>query len=361
MKIPIRNLYYLFLYAWGRFPGGAITDVGVDDSPDVPNLLARLLLSGVRRLIRRGLDRGYTATTDELAAPRGRLRLDRMVKETSVLRGTAICDIDELTHDVLLNQIVRATLLSVARNTDVEKATRHELAVLGQRFQNVADIRLTGGAFRRVAVSRNNREYAFLLRICEFLYWQQMTTQDGASTRFQSILENDVTMSAVFEEFLRNFYRLHRPEYRVRAEAPAWEVSGATEADLALLPRMMTDITMRNSERTIIIDAKFYRSTLARSSFGERVRSQHLYQLTTYLQHENARNASGRIVGMLLYPRVDRELRLQYRLLGLPTIVATVDLQQDWKGIEGELHSILDQCESFTTREVSVVESATIA
>jgi 5-methylcytosine-specific restriction enzyme subunit McrC len=108
--IPIRNLYYLFLYAWARFPGGAVGEAGVDKSPDLPSLFAKLLSAGTRRLLRRGLDRGYKTLTDEVAGPRGRLRLDRMVKEAIQMRGTAICDFDELNHDVLHNQVLKATL-----------------------------------------------------------------------------------------------------------------------------------------------------------------------------------------------------------------------------------------------------------
>jgi hypothetical protein len=33
-------------------------EVGAEASPDLPNLLGRVLAEGVRRLIRRGLDRG---------------------------------------------------------------------------------------------------------------------------------------------------------------------------------------------------------------------------------------------------------------------------------------------------------------
>ncbi|WP_376742574.1 hypothetical protein [Ensifer canadensis] len=352
MKIPIKNLYHVFLYAWRRFPGGALADVGIDDGPDVPNLLARLLLSSVRHLVRRGLDRGYATLTEELVAPRGRLRLDRMIKETSVLRGTAICDVDDLSHDVLLNQLVKATLRSVARNTDVEKSTRHELSVLSQRFFDVADIPLTGGVFRKVAVSRHNREYSFLVRICEFLFWQQIPTQDGLGTRFKSIVENETTMSAVFEEFLRNFYRLRRTEYRVRAEALTWGASSATEPDLELLPRMVTDITMRGLGRTIIIDAKFYRSTLARSDYGERIRSNHLYQIMAYLQHERLRS-STEVAGILLYPRVDQNIRLYYHLLGIPVMVATVNLFDDWQRIEDELYTIIDCCEGYAAEGAS--------
>src|SRR5262249_39376494 len=79
-------------------------------------------------------------------------------------------------------------------------------------------------------------------------------------SRFQRILDDEIRMSAVFEDFLRNFFQIHRTEYRVRAESLAWYVSDATEHDLALLPRMITDITLRQPDHTIIIDAKFYRN-----------------------------------------------------------------------------------------------------
>ena len=219
MTIPIRNLYYLFLYAWARFPGGAMGEVGIDESPDLPNLFAKLLSAGTRRLFRRGLDRGYKTFTEELAGPRGRLRLDRMVKEMTQLRGTAVCDFDELTHDVLHNQVLKATLTDLACCSDVEKETRHDLRSLARRFHDVADIRLSASCFRRIVVSRNNREYIFLMRLCEFVFWSLMPDERGATARFQQVLDDEVRMSAVFEDFLRNFFQLHRTEYRVRAES----------------------------------------------------------------------------------------------------------------------------------------------
>lgn len=173
-----------------------------------------------------------------------------------------------------------------------------------------------------------------------------MPDDRGAATRFQQVLDDEVRMSAVFEDFLRNFFQLHRTEYRVRAEAPEWCVSEATDHDLALLPRMITDITLRHPDHTIIIDAKFYTKALAPSPYGERVRSQHLYQLITYLQHERTRHEDRGLSGMLIYPDVGQSLRLQYRLLGIPVLVATVDLGKEWRDIEVELHGLLNDCAS---------------
>jgi 5-methylcytosine-specific restriction enzyme subunit McrC len=344
MKIPIRNLYYLFLYAWGRFPLGRASDaeIGIDESPDLPNLFARLLSFEVRRLLRRGLDRGYQTFTDEMIGPRGRIRLDRVIKEATQLRGTVVCDFDELTRDILLNQIVKATLSKLACCLDVIRETRHELRSLSRQLYDVADVKLSANHFQRSAILRNNREYSFVIKLCEFIFWSLMPDERGAEARFRPILEDEVKMSSVFECFLRNFYQVHRTEYAVRSESPEWHVTCATNEDLALLPRMMTDITLRHPKRTIIIDAKYYSEPLALGPYGERVRAGHLYQLMTYLQHERRRSGDKDLLGMLIYPDVGRSLRLRYRLLDIPVFVTTVDLGREWREIEGELSELLD-------------------
>ena len=319
---------------------------GIDKCPDLPNLFAKLLSAGTRGLLRRGLDRGYKTFTEELVSPRGRLRLDRMIKGATQLRGTAVCDFDELTHDILHNQVLKATLTSLASCPDVQKESRRDLHSLARRFHDVANIQLSAHGFRRIVVSRNNREYRFLMRLCEFVFWSLMPDERGGRARFQQVLHDDVRMSAVFEDFLRNFFELNRTEYRVRAEAPEWYVTDTTEGDRVFLPRMLTDITLRHPDHTILVDAKFYSTPLVQSprGEGERVRSQHLYQLITYLQHERLRHDDKGLSGMLVYPDVGQSLRLRYTLLGIPILVATVDLGKEWRDIETELHELLDTC-----------------
>lgn len=73
--IPIENIYYLYCYAWNRFEEAQSIPIGGSESPDLPNLLAKVLLHGVRGLLRRGLDRGYRDHTDEIATVRGRIEL----------------------------------------------------------------------------------------------------------------------------------------------------------------------------------------------------------------------------------------------------------------------------------------------
>jgi 5-methylcytosine-specific restriction enzyme subunit McrC len=80
--IPVRNLYYLFLYAWDRLPEGGAVDVSGVEGPELPNLLAKVLLEGTRRLLRRGLDRGYVERDEDTARPRGRMLVGETVSRT---------------------------------------------------------------------------------------------------------------------------------------------------------------------------------------------------------------------------------------------------------------------------------------
>ena len=52
--IPVRNLYFMLLYSWGYFRSLDVREVGVDESPDLPNLLASVLNNKTHRLLRKG-------------------------------------------------------------------------------------------------------------------------------------------------------------------------------------------------------------------------------------------------------------------------------------------------------------------
>ena len=70
-------------------------------APDLPNLLAKVLIEGTHRIIRQGLDRGYIANDEDLPRPRGRIHA-RVVHQIELLiprreiraEEPAICDQD---------------------------------------------------------------------------------------------------------------------------------------------------------------------------------------------------------------------------------------------------------------------------
>lgn len=352
MTIPVRNIYYLLLYAWGYFRSAGVREVGAEESPDLPNLLAKVLNEGVHRLIRRGLDRGYIGITEETRSPRGKLRLDAMTKQQTMLRGFAVCDLDELTSDVLHNQILRSTLLSLSNCHDVAADLRHELRKSAKLMPSVTPVHLTATLFARTQLSRNTSQYLFLMRVCELVFYALLPDETGSGSKFQSLLEDEIRMSSLFEDFLRNFYRSELIEYSVNAEIMPWMAETEDDVARALLPVMKTDLTLRSSHRTIVADAKYYKEVFAKGQYAPRLRSGHLYQLMTYLSHIKIREPARSVSGLLVYPANGTNLLLRYSLLGTPVIVATVDLNLHWQDIHRRLIDIVLGDENHPTLTV---------
>ncbi|NTZ43610.1 hypothetical protein G7A66_11055 [Altererythrobacter sp. SALINAS58] len=344
MSIPIRNLYYIFCYAWAHFPGGEALEVGDDEAPDLQNLFAKLLIEGLHKIIRRGLARGYVELNEDLRTPRGRILLNEVIKRQTLLRGQAACRYDELQTDILHNQIVKATVRLLERSETLLSEYRHELGILARQLEAVSDIRLSPGVFRRVQISRHNRTYSMLMKLCEFVFQSALPEDGGTNARFADVLEDEIRMSAVFEDFLRNFYAHEQREYSVKRNNFLWDAVSLTETGSALLPIMQTDIMLRSEVRTIVADAKFYKETLrGHQNSSPKIRSNHLYQLFTYLHHARIKEPKKIIGGMLIYPSAGYHVQEDYEISGSHVRIATINLDLRWREIHAGLLDLLQK------------------
>jgi 5-methylcytosine-specific restriction enzyme subunit McrC len=75
------------------------------------DLFAKVMIGGIKHLIRRGIDRGYIPITEELSTVRGRIHVYESIKPAIHKRPRLVCTFDDLSHDVLHNQILKATIL----------------------------------------------------------------------------------------------------------------------------------------------------------------------------------------------------------------------------------------------------------
>jgi 5-methylcytosine-specific restriction enzyme subunit McrC len=340
--IPIENVYYLFCYAWNRFEQAQSIELGAEPSPDLPNLLARVLLNGTRAILRRGLDRDYRERGEEIATIRGRIDLGATVQ----LRGRCIrrvhCQFDELSHDLLHNQIIKASLKRLARAPMIDPVLASDLRSVAARMGDVADIWLEPAAFGRVRLHRNNAYYDLLLKVAQLAFECLLPRPDGHGFRFEDVTRDEKKMARVFEEFVRNFYRREQRAFAVEPLTISWDAEPLSLSGAGRLPSMRVDVYLRSSSRRIIIDTKYYANVLQSHHEVESYHSGNLYQLFSYL-----RNAAGKdpafttAEGVLLYPWSGKALRDRYRLQGHEVTLATLDLSQAWPNIASQLHELI--------------------
>ncbi len=344
MAIPIKNVYYMLCYAWQEFEYDGVVDVESVDGNEMVDLFARILIDGVNHLVRRGLDRGYRTESQQISGVRGQIEFGRSINEMLFPQGKARCRVDELTHDVLHNRLVKSTMQHVRSARGLDGGLRAELGGALRYFRQVRDLpRLTPRLFGRVELHRNNRFYRFLLDICELIVRNLLITEDTGEVRFREFLRDEVQMSRIFEKFVRNFYAREHQQFRSKSHRLYWEADG-DPADVKMLPSMLTDITLTQKDRVVVIDTKYYQRTLqsGRWDGNSGVYSSHLYQLYAYLNAYRRRESDRcHIEGMLLYPTIDRELRLDYEIDNFRVQVCTVDMAKPWRAIEEELLDIV--------------------
>jgi 5-methylcytosine-specific restriction enzyme subunit McrC len=337
-RIPIENIYYMFCYAWDRFEVARSLPVGGIESPDLPNLLARVLLAGTSALLRRGLDRSYHDCSEEIATVRGHIELGA----TLCLRARNVrrlqCEFDELTHDVLHNRIVKASLMRLSRAPTLEGELAHELRALARRLADVSDIWLERSAFARVQLHRNNAYYELLIRVCELAFDCLLPSPAGDGFSFHDILRDERKMARVFEEFVRNFFHAHLQGFSVEPLSIRWDAVPFTVEGPGRLPNMRVDIFLNSPERKIIIDTKYYADAFQSFHGSESFRSENLYQLFSYLKNAAGADAAlSTAEGVLLYPRVQHTIDARFNVQGHAIKIATIDLSRPWPEIHARL------------------------
>lgn len=336
--IRVRNVFFMLLYAWELVPEGQALDLAFDDGPDEMNFFASILRSVVRRLLRRGLSKGYIEDEEETSSPRGRFLLSTTMSRATLRNGRAACSYTELTTDTTLNRIAKTAMRTTSQVEGLNSDIAHDLRALCMRFSDVKDVPFARAAFRGAQVSSHNREYLLLLRICEFILSRLLPGEGSGTSKFISILEDELVMSQLFEAFLRSFLRAEQKAYSVSSSHVPWDIRSDHVDHLDYLPRMRTDVTLSGEDKTIIIDAKFYKSILT-SYRGDKLklRSEHLYQLQSYMRHGRKQYGEN-VSGILAYASTgEGDLRLRYDLEGLSLQIVTINLDRPWRDIASDV------------------------
>jgi 5-methylcytosine-specific restriction enzyme subunit McrC len=265
-EIPIRNIYYLLCYAWNALDEGGLVEIAHAGRNELADLFARVLSGATRHLLRRGLDRGYVPQHEELRALRGRALLTESLKTLGFPQGKVVCEFDEFKHDILHNQILKATLARLARVDDLDDDLRGELARLLRHLSDVSHIAPTRLAFRQVQLHQNNGFYRFLLNVCELVHDCLLPDAEGRGYRFRDFLRDERRMADLFQQFVFHFFRLEQRTFpSVKVDRIRWSLRARDQASQGALPSMVTDVTLRSPNRTLVVDTKYYKQALETS------------------------------------------------------------------------------------------------
>jgi 5-methylcytosine-specific restriction enzyme subunit McrC len=336
--IKISNIYYMLAYAFQGLTAGIAAKYDSEEFENLHSLLAEIILRGLTRQIKRGIQRGYIPYTETLSGVRGKIDMSASIGQLSHLKRQLVCEYDEFSTDTPPNRIIKAAVTLLLRHGELSPEKKRGLKRLKEYLSTVKDLGLREVRFDVLKSARINSEYKLLLAVCKLLFDDLLMSESEGGNKLRSWLP-DEKMHQLYERFVREYYRKHHPEFHASASQIEWDLTAP--ADTAFLPAMRSDTTLTCDNRTLIIDTKWYTRTMS-AYFGKKAyHSGNLHQIYSYVNN-TAKGQSGNVHGVLLYAKTDEVVAPDgdFTISGNGVSVKTLDLSQDFTGIQAQLEKV---------------------
>ena len=355
MQIPIQNIYYLLCYAWNKLEERDSIDVEAISTTELIDLFAKILINSTARLLKQGLDRNYVEHEYIVNGIKGKLNLSASIKQNLLRSSKTICLYDEFDYNILHNQILKTTVSKLLRVNNLDKGLKNELHQHFQKLPPISEIKIRNSHFKQIRLHRNNYHYDFVLKVCQIINENLFIDESSGNYKFKDFTREDKQMARLFEDFVRNFYKIEQSDFKVKRDNIKWNFISESEEYSRMLPIMQTDISLHSPARKIIIDTKYYKDAFNTRFTQEKVNSNHLYQLFSYLKNQvSDLEITKTCEGILLYPAVETGFKLCYKCESHIIKIMSINLNQDWPLIERDLLELIS-----ITNETSLPASVT--
>lgn len=331
----------MLAYAFQILSEQGYKDLAAEEFENTAELCAAILAKGISSQVKRGLGKEYLPKTEALSSLRGKIDVSESLKAQAFLRKQMVCTYDEFSVNSYMNRVVKSTVLALLR-ADISKTRKKELRKLLVFFDDVESIDLSAIDWN-MRYNRNNQTYRMLISICYLVVKGLLQTQADGTTRLMDFLDEQ-RMCRLYEKFILEYYRREYPQITANASKIEWQLDDDVKE---MLPAMLTDIMLSYSDKTLIIDAKYYAHTTQLQYSKHTLHSGNMYQIFTYVKNKDLQLAerSHEVSGMLLYARTDEDVypEKEYRMSGNRIGVRTLNLDGDFTMIRAQLNEIVEK------------------
>ena len=336
-SILIKNIYYMLTYAFQILRHDNYEEIATEHFENVYDMFAAILGKGVSKQLKQGLYKEYVLYEDNLSTLRGHLDFQSTIKNKIAKKQKLYCHFDDLSVDNLYNRILKTTMWFLIRNAEVKPERKALLKKNLLYFDEVSSIEKSEIKWSTIRFQKNNQNYRMLLNVCNLVLEGLLISTEKGEIKWASFIDEQ-RMSRLYEKFILEYYRYHHPQFHPNADQIPWNLDDGI-ADF--LPIMQTDITLKNADRTLIIDAKYYSHTMQLQYDTYTVHSNNLYQIFTYVKNLDKDN-TGNVSGLLLYAKTTDKMQPDhtYQMGGNIIGVKTLDLNCDFSEIKKQLDDI---------------------
>lgn len=362
--IPIENIYYMLSYYF-KFDAlnNKIKNVNnTQKFETIADLTSQILIRRVNILSKRGFAKEYILYSEALSTLKGKIDISDSIKTMSFNKKRLICLYDNFSINFYLNRIIKTAICELLK-FDIPKEIKErkeelkrkkELRKILHFFNEVETIEIHKINWN-IQYNRNNQIYRILISVCH-LFIKGLLISDLPKNKKNLFLNtaNEKYMSTLYEKFILNYYASKfKDEIKSTASQIDWAIEDNNDNDIKnnieMLPKMQTDIMLtcidktKNKNKILIIDAKYYSKPLKKQFDKDKIDSNNLYQIFSYVKNKSLENTDYEVSGMLLYAKTNKnniDINESYNMSGNKIIVRSLDLTCNFNDIAKQLNEI---------------------
>jgi 5-methylcytosine-specific restriction endonuclease McrBC regulatory subunit McrC len=319
-RLPIDSFAALLSLAYDEMPIPARSDKASVSQGDLSSWCISQIVAEAQRLCRHHLRPDYVEVEDRRTSPRGKLIFDGLSPD---YRGGIRCRTDDFTYDTELNRFIKAGLLQISK-CSVAAPWRPAISRLLADLNSITAVLPTTFSPRRLSSALFAR-YRPLATLINLALMNQGSEFDTGALDVSAFF---FRLHELFERAVYNAFRrvtaaslaISQPQDRTTATL----VRGSPHLGITFKPDVaikQPTVGIKSSKGAwlLVVDAK-YRDPIAAGRFRASFRNDNIYQIMAYCRVFNA-------PGLLLYPRVDQDVDISYKIGDTRFSIRTIDLQ----------------------------------
>jgi 5-methylcytosine-specific restriction enzyme subunit McrC len=243
-------------------------------------ILIRVFCDKLTEAVRRGMPRRYVAHEDDLPALRGTLDVPRQFTRHAVNPSRLACRFDELSTDIALNRVMKATISHLSRLSR-SISNLHRLRELGFIYADISAVPVPTLCWDEVVIDRTSRSWQDLLGMARmFLRNQFQTTSTGVAPGTTLLFE----MNKLFEEYIGRLLVRSTvgTDYRVSLQGGRKYCLTAQDSGRQVFQTRPDILIHRGSKVVHVIDTKWKQISSRIDDPKKGVSQSDIYQMMAY-------------------------------------------------------------------------------
>jgi 5-methylcytosine-specific restriction enzyme subunit McrC len=217
-------------YAFTTLNFSNYDEVAKEDFDNIHNLFAAILAKGIGQQLKQGLYREYLNHTEDMPVMRGKIDITGTIKNKFARKHLLSCDYDDLSENILLNQILKTTVFILLRHGKVEPEYKDALKKEMLFFANTDTVEPSAIKWSSIRFSRNNHAYRMLVFLCQLVLEGMLITTEKGEYRLASFVDEQ-RMSRLYEKFILEYYSKEYPMIRVTSSQIPWALDDGIGTD----------------------------------------------------------------------------------------------------------------------------------